>query len=97
MGTTFPSVGILSSVMSSLLWFGKGGETVHIYRKKLVATVESVVVVFGSRGTMGKWRCELAKRVWTTPKGQNYQYLSCYQSWAPLAPTMAPPTLFRER
>ena len=61
MGRIFPSVGTLSSVMSSLLWFGKGGEIVRIFRKKLVATVGSVTVVFGSRVTMGKWWYELSK------------------------------------
>ena len=43
----------------------------HICRKKIVATAGSAAVVFGYRGTMGKWRRELAKQVWTTLKGQN--------------------------
>ena len=80
MGRTFPSVGIISLVMSSLLWCGKGGDMVRIYCKKLVATVGSVMVVFGSRSTMGKWWCKLSNQLWTTPNGQNYQCLSFYQS-----------------
>ena len=77
-GRIFPSMGIISLVRLSLLWFGKGREIVRICRKKLVTTAGSVAVVVGSRGTMGKLRCELENRMWMTPKEQSYQYMSCY-------------------